>query len=64
VSATLVWVLVIVTHIGGHSAGEAVTISGDYATAQDCERVKQSVLRSSFAYPAYLQCVQTRKVKP
>lgn len=54
----MVWVLVFSSYING---GGATQVSGDYATAQDCERVAK-VIRDQPRYGAQAQCVQVNKI--
>jgi hypothetical protein len=58
----LVWVLVYATHV---NSGGVANVIGDYATVEDCERVKAVLasIASKETNGASAQCVQVKKVK-
>jgi hypothetical protein len=61
-NTVLVWVLVVATY----GNGARLDVSGDYATVDDCERVRRAVLSAAGAVSSgakTAQCVQVKKVK-
>lgn len=61
-TSVLVWVLVYSTHV---YKGDVGNIIGDFATAEDCERVREELVTSTdkSGAKAFARCVQVRKVK-